>query len=1185
MKNLFSLGVTVATLVSPVLGADPMLTLGDLRPRGLADPAVAGFARIDSPVAAVLSASDPVAEASRRGFRTRDGSIQVEIIAEPTEVGQLAAWLESEGATGVAWTDSLLEGWVPEALIPALDDHSAVHWVRRPVYAVVPEPWLEPGNLEVLKVGVTSEGLPATNVSAWHADGFTGDGIKVGVIDIEMYGYENLTGSELPPADKVHFQAFGGSASGPGEVHGTAVAEIIHDMAPGAELYLARIGGTTSNFVSAVQWMVSSGVRVVAMSITYFGIGPGDGSGFIQSRIDGFVQAADGVWAHSAGNYRDSHWQGQTVDADGNGWVELSGGDEIKPFAFTVSQGDDIRVSLQWNDWNDVDQDYSLHLFRIGDGEPVEVASADSLQTGQVGQVPTEFLDYTAAQSGRYGVGIFRKNVSEIHDMEYFSLDVPVEAPVEAGSLTTPGDAAGAMSTAAMAAGSPAVRSYSSAGPANGPGGSLAGGVIKPDLAAYDGVSTASYSGQAFGTSFACPHVAGAAAVVMSANPGWSGAEVRSYLETAAIDKGAAGTDPDFGSGRLNLGSSPLSSCSYELDQTAFDFGSGSNIAIVNVDTQGGCFWPAERAQDWLTLSADSGTGPGRVIIVIAANSGPPRVGTARIAGQTVTISQGGTGCAYSIDPASFQLSAVGGVGEVQVTTTSDCSWTAVSDDGWIQVTSGGPVSGSGAAVFSVGDNSTGIERTGSLVVADRPVEVVQLATGNRYVVAGVAETAGAAGTRWSTDLALANRSGAEADVALTYRHEDGSMTASVALADGRVIEFADAAAGLFGSPESAGLVDVHSSQPLVVTARTFNNASSGTFGQFLPGVETQAGISGSQQGVLSQLRSDDEFRTNIGFVNLGPAGVIARIRLFDGSGEQRGSDLGEIVPAGRWHQVNRAFRAANAGDCRGCYALVDLVGAEGGPVWAYASVVDNGSGDPTTIPLVALEGGTAGTDLLVAGIAETAGAAGTRWSSNLAAVNLSGGDIQGTVEYRHESGTAQTAFELGPGELVEWENVASLLGVPDSAGAAAIAADGPVVVTARTFNNAPTGTFGQFLPGLGPEEAIGEGEPGVLSQIKRTADFRTNVGFTNYSPVDCNVRVQLFGTDGARLGSDVVVDGIPAGGWQQRYRVFQAAGVDECPVGYAVVTVETPGCQVWAYASVVDNGSGDPTTVPVVAE
>jgi subtilisin family serine protease len=54
------------------------------------------------------------------------------------------------------------------------------------------------------------------------------------------------------------------------------------------------------------------------------------------------------------------------------------------------------------------------------------------------------------------------------------------------------------------------------------------------------------------GTSMACPHVAGLAALVWSANPELSNLEVRAIIESTAEDKGAAGWDPIFGHGRVN---------------------------------------------------------------------------------------------------------------------------------------------------------------------------------------------------------------------------------------------------------------------------------------------------------------------------------------------------------------------------------------------------------------------------------------------------------------------------------------------------------------------------------------------------------------------------------------------------------------------------------------------------------
>jgi hypothetical protein len=88
-------------------------------------------------------------------------------------------------------------------------------------------------------------------------------------------------------------------------------------------------------------------------------------------------------------------------------------------------------------------------------------------------------------------------------------------------------------------------------------------------------------------------------------------------------------------------------------------------------------------------------------------------------------------------------------------------------------------------------------------------------------------------------------------------------------------------------------------------------------------------------------------------------------------------------------------------------------------------------------------------------------------------------------------------------------------------------------------------------------------------------------VGFTNYGATSCDVVVTLLDADGQQLGSPVMVSDIPAGGWKQQNRIFREAGVSECELGYAEISVETEGCGVWAYASVVDNGSGDPTTIP----
>lgn len=231
--------------------------------------------------------------------------------------------------------------------------------------------------------------------------------------------------------------------------------------------------------------------------------------------------------------------------------------------------------------------------------------------------------------------------------------------------------------------------------------------------------------------------------------------------------------------------------------------------------------------------------------------------------------------------------------------------------------------------------------------------------------------------------------------------------------------------------------------------------------------------------------------------------------------------------------------------------------------------------------------GGAAAYEYMVAGIAHAPGLEGSNWRSKLALLNRSGTSAQVTLSYVRSSGAPLSqSLTLAINQLVAWDDVAvSLFGVSaDSSGAIKVGSSQPLIVTARTYNASADGTYGQFLPGVDETEALAIDGLGVISQLAKNADFRSNIGFVNLGEADCRVRVTLRNSSGGPVGSQRTLN-VPAGGWKQDNDIFEAAGAGTHANAYATVEVLTEGCQVWGYGSVVDNRSGDPTTIPMLRE
>jgi PKD repeat protein len=221
--------------------------------------------------------------------------------------------------------------------------------------------------------------------------------------------------------------------------------------------------------------------------------------------------------------------------------------------------------------------------------------------------------------------------------------------------------------------------------------------------------------------------------------------------------------------------------------------------------------------------------------------------------------------------------------------------------------------------------------------------------------VAAVSHAPGDKGSLWRTDLAVVNSGAANASLSLTFVPVEGAaVTRTTTLGAGGTREWADVLVSLFGVAASAnvsGALRIAADVPLCVSSRTFNQGVEGTFGGFLPAMTTGEALGPGRLGVLPQLTRNSLFRTNVGVTNLGPAAVMARIRLYDADGMAAGAPIDVTVPAGGLRQVVDPFGVAGAGDRDVAFATVEVM-TTGGLAWAYASVIDNRTGDPTIVPL-----------------------------------------------------------------------------------------------------------------------------------------------------------------------------------------------------------------------------------------
>lgn len=488
---------------------------------------------LDDLIARVEAGEISAEEAAQEAPLHQGNSVAVTIHLSGN-VEDVVDFLEANGGSNISSGDDYIEAYVPVLKLAETSAQPGVIRVR-----VIQPPQAPQSQSQITGDGPGTHGSPA-----WNQAGYTGQGIKVGIIDLGFKGFSDLMGSELPAT--VHVRCYRSTSSFSQDLedctdwddHGTRVAESVIDIAPDVSLYIAETY-KLSQLEDAVEWMVSEGVSVINHSMHWEFDGPGDGTSPLSISPLNTVNtavAAGIVWVNAAGNQAEGTWFKRgpfsystiTVDGEERRVINFDGSDFRNSLQFRGP------LVLRWEDsWDGASSNLDLHIVTPGTGV-IERSSIDP-QSGEAGHVPYESI----IRSGRFDIMIEHVRGDEpdwIQLLGWGSATLEINTS-GTGSITNPAESASPGMLAVGAAnwdGVDTIARYSSRGPTPDER-------VKPDLVGADCGNTAAGTGISFngrkpfcGTSQASPHIAGLAALVRQRFPDYTPAQVASYLKDNA---------------------------------------------------------------------------------------------------------------------------------------------------------------------------------------------------------------------------------------------------------------------------------------------------------------------------------------------------------------------------------------------------------------------------------------------------------------------------------------------------------------------------------------------------------------------------------------------------------------------------------------------------------------------------
>jgi hypothetical protein len=556
---------------------------------------------------AVDSASKPVKDAIQGGWMRLNAKDEVQVYILMSAVTDATVTQLTDAGVTIELRDTArrrVQARVPVSLLQAVSQIPVVNAIRLPTYArrrtgaVTSEGdvILYADNVRSqlvldgtgVRVGVVSDGLKGTfatgcTTCAGASPGpmATGDlptatgvrnasgvltSVSGGIVARSFQSNGDLEG--LPPASPVCADPGAGA-------EGTALLEIVHDLAPGAKLSFAN-GDTDLAFAQAVSFLAASN-DVVLDDIGFYGE-PYDGTSMVSSNTAAalnnpanpirayFTAVGNDADEHYDAPYTDSGIDGTTVNGIGSiGHLHLFQrsadttdvlGLGAQPYnVVQLPQNGEVAIFLSWDDpFGASGNNYDLYLVQQSTGRVV--ASSADVQSGT--QDPVEFIDYVNPGAQDY----FRIVVQNVRDaarptrLHLFSFQPQCAAAGPAvlappaqdkhnfntasRSVSAEGDAGGSpVSVVAVGAICSASAGAAASFPSSAPDqscldtahatpeffssrGPTLDGRVKPDIAAIDGVSVTGAGGFStpfFGTSAAAPHMGAIAALLLQGAP------------------------------------------------------------------------------------------------------------------------------------------------------------------------------------------------------------------------------------------------------------------------------------------------------------------------------------------------------------------------------------------------------------------------------------------------------------------------------------------------------------------------------------------------------------------------------------------------------------------------------------------------------------------------------------------